>query len=98
MNWKHDCNTIFKVNEFIDEAKNMYHLAIFRCESDYSVLLVLTVDDDGTNTRIKALLKDEPRSVKWAELRKEVKDHLRTEVENLIQSISLFLFRTMIDV
>ena len=62
------------------------------------MLLVLTVDDDGTKTRLRALLKDEPRSVQMAELRKEVKEHLRTEVENLIQSISLFLFRTMIDV
>ena len=78
------------------------HLAIFRCESDYSVLLVLTVgDQEGDETRLRAFLKDATRNVTWAEISEnpkysKVKNHLRTEVENLVQCISLFLFKTMI--
>ena len=87
---------------FRDLDRHCNHLAIFRCESDYSVLLVLTVgDQEGDETRLRAFLKDATRNVTWEQISNEpkyskVKNHLRTEVENLVQCISLFLFKTMI--
>ena len=61
---------LMQVNNF-DEKSKCRHLAIFRREADYSILIVLTVgeeqgDQSGKlghlgNTKIRALIKDIPR-------------------------------------
>ena len=71
-----------QVNQFPDKTSSKYHLAIFDNYSDLTVLLVLTVGErEFDETRLRALLKDEPRNVHWCDLRDDVRERVRKEVE-----------------
>ena len=88
-----------EVTEYRDPEAHCNHLAIFRRQStDYTVMIVLTIGErEGDETRILALLKDVEKGITWDEIEHpKIKKHVRDAVENLIQSISLFLFKTMI--
>lgn len=98
-----NCIAAMQVNNF-DEKGKCRHLAIFRREADYSILIVLTVGEENCddNTRIRALLKDVPRGMTWEAIRdkpalSQCWRNLRTEIENFMVSIALFLVKTMID-
>jgi hypothetical protein len=80
------------------------HMAIFRREADYTIMIVLTVGEGEGNesTRIRALLKDVPRGTTWQAIRDNPKlskcwNNLRIDIENFMVSISLFLVKTMIE-
>ena len=78
------------------------HLAVFNQSGDYSILILLTVSDNDEETRIRALLKDIPRGTQWEEISKAGKYrnswmNLRTEIENFMVAITLFLVKTMLD-
>ena len=66
------------------------------------MLILLTVSDDDEETRIRALLKDIPRGTQSEEISKAGKYrnswmNLRTEIENFMVAITLFLVKTMLD-
>jgi len=90
-----------QISAYEDKGK-CRHLAVFNQSGDYKILILLTVSDNDEETRIRALLKDIPRGTKWEEVSRAGKHRnswvrLRTEIENFMVAITLFLVKTMLD-
>lgn len=99
---KNECSEDrIQVQQFEEKGK-CRHLAIFNQSGDYSILILLTVSENDEETRIRALLREVPRGTSCLELQQTVKYrncwiNLRTEIENFMVAITLYLIKTMLD-